>query len=72
MIINTASYHHYSTKANMNRDFIHPADAKLNAVQKAKEMRNKSKVPRVRTMKKILKRVKDKNRQKSAEDVKKI
>lgn len=46
----------------MNRfdnPFIERADVNFDAMKKAKEMRNKSKIPRVRTMKKIMKRIKE-------------
>ena len=33
------------------------------AVRKARELRNKSKIPRIRTMKKILKQVKSRNKE---------
>jgi hypothetical protein len=35
-----------------------PTEANFDAVKKAKEMRDKSKFPRIRTMKKIMKKIK--------------
>jgi len=44
---------------------MHPIDIKMDNIQKAKEMRNKSKIPRIRTMKKILKKIKESKRPKT-------
>ena len=49
----------------MRRGPFTDTDNNHDAVRKAKELRNKSKIPRIRTMKKILKQIKARNKTKS-------
>jgi hypothetical protein len=42
--------------------FFGPINANFDVIKKAKEMRDKSKIPRIRTMKKILKKIKAKRK----------